>query len=68
MGPGMIHGGQFDAPSYCWKCGKPYPWTERRLQAAKQLVDEFDDELDESDRAKLKESIDDLAKDTPSGR
>jgi hypothetical protein len=63
LGPGVIHG-QFLAPRYCWKCGHSYPWTERRLQAAKDLADEFD-ELDEADRTKLKASLDDLVKDSP---
>src|SRR5262249_35658910 len=63
VGGPAIHG-QFVAPSYCWKCGHPYPWTQRRLQAAKQLADELD-ELDETDREKLKASLDDLAKNSP---
>jgi hypothetical protein len=63
LGPGIIHV-QFFVPSYCWKCGKPYPWTERRLRAAKQLADELE-ELEPADRDELKASIDDLAKDSP---
>src|SRR4029453_17465682 len=64
MGGPTILLGQFSAPSYCSKCGHPYPWTERRLRAAKELADEFN-ELDDDDRKKLKESIDDLVKDSP---
>ena len=63
LGADVIQG-NFAAPSYCWKCGHQYPWTERRLRAAKELADEFD-ELDEADREKLKKSIDDLVKDSP---
>lgn len=54
----------FQAPSFCPNCGESYPWTQRRLQAAKDLADELD-ELDEAERDKLKESLDDLAKDSP---
>lgn len=66
MGAGIIQplDGHFSAPSYCPKCGKPYPWTEQRIRAAKNLADEFN-ELDDDDRKKLKESIDDLVKDSP---
>lgn len=51
-------------PSFCPNCGKSYPWTERRIQAAKDLADELD-ELDVAERDKLKGSLDDLAKDSP---
>jgi hypothetical protein len=51
-------------PSFCQNCGKSFPWTDRRLQAAKDLADELD-ELDQADRDKLKASLDDLAKDSP---
>ena len=66
LGAGIIQplDGHFSAPSYCPKCGKPYPWTEQRIRAAKNLADEFN-ELDDDDRKKLKESIDDLVKDSP---
>jgi hypothetical protein len=63
LGPSVVHV-HFSAPSYCSNCGHAYPWTERRLKAAKQLADEFD-ELDEADRNTLKASIDDLAEDSP---
>ena len=61
---GTLVAERFYAPNYCLKCGKPYPWTEKRLRAAKELADEFE-ELDQADRDKLKESLDDLVKDSP---
>jgi hypothetical protein len=51
-------------PAFCHKCGKPYPWTEKRLGAARALVAEIEG-LDESDRAILTTSLDDLVRDTP---
>jgi hypothetical protein len=51
-------------PNFCHQCGQPYPWTERKIQAARDLADEFD-ELSAEDREKLKSNLDDLYKDTP---
>lgn len=36
---GAPHSGK-PAPAFCHGCGSPYPWTERRINAAKQLADE----------------------------
>ena len=52
-------GREFQAPAYCHKCGKIYPWTEKRLLAAKQLADGYD-ELSSDDKEKLKGTFDDL--------
>jgi hypothetical protein len=53
------------APGYCHECGKPYPWTKTRLDAARLLTDEIA-ELDDSEKTLLKASIDELIADTPS--
>jgi hypothetical protein len=37
---------------FCYKCGKPYPWMEDRLQTAKELL-YHDDKLSLEDREKL---------------
>jgi len=39
-------------PSFCYKCGRPYPWMEDRLQTAKDLLDN-DDKLSLEEREKL---------------
>ena len=52
------------AVAYCLGCGKPYPWTEKRVQAAKELADEIA-HLKPQERELLKRSIDDLLTDTP---
>lgn len=39
-------------PSFCHKCGKPYPWMQDRLETAKELLD-HDDKLSLDDRKKL---------------
>jgi hypothetical protein len=54
----------YRAPSYCYKCGGPFPWTEARLKAANDLADEQDD-LSLEDRDRLKEAIAELGHDSP---
>ena len=39
-------------PSFCYKCGRPYPWMEDRLRTAKELLD-HDDKLSLEEREKL---------------
>jgi hypothetical protein len=39
-------------PSFCYKCGRPYPWMGDRLQTAKELL-YHDDKLSQEDREKL---------------
>ena len=51
-------------PSFCHNCGKPYPWTESRLQAAKDLARELDG-LTREDIALLERSVDEMVRDTP---
>jgi len=54
----------FDAPAYCHNCGKSYPWTEAKIQAARELAQESEDITDDEKRT-LIQSIDDLVMDTP---
>lgn len=55
---------EYELPSYCHNCGAAYPWTEARLQAARELADELDD-LTPDERDSLRGSLDDLVADTP---
>lgn len=52
-------------PSFCHECGAPYSWTAERLLTAKQFVEELDD-IPESERRLLAQSLDDIVRDTPS--
>ncbi len=54
----------YQVPAFCADCGKPYPWTERKLQAAKDLTADLDG-LDSHEKALLTKSLDDLLRDTP---
>ena len=62
--PGFIGIAEYDRPKFCDNCGKPYPWTDRKANAAKSLVD-FTEGLTASEKEDLKKSIDDLIKDSP---
>lgn len=48
-------------PHYCHNCLKPFPWTERRIQAAIELLVEEDPDNAET----IEQDINDLAKDSP---
>src|SRR5258708_3342166 len=57
-------GGEPKAPSYCHSCGKPYPWTAAKINAAQAMADEID-ELSDADKILLKTSIAQIAVDSP---
>jgi hypothetical protein len=58
-----ILGDPTNRPSYCGSCGKPFPWTQTALEAAKEYTDELD-ELSPEDKSLLKQSFVDLTVDT----
>jgi hypothetical protein len=59
-----VIGLSYEPPAFCGECGKPFPWTERRLEAARELALEAD-HLSDEERKQLAESLPDLARDTP---
>jgi len=62
--PGIIGFYTEAVSSYCHECGKAYPWTEAKIEAARELTEELE-ELTEEERELLKKSLDDLVKDNP---
>jgi hypothetical protein len=62
---GFYSSSAWEVPSYCHECGAAYPWTDRRAAALAEAIDELE-QLPEGDREKLKQSIPDVMKDTPS--
>jgi len=54
----------FHAPRYCEGCGSAYPWTQRGVEAAIELISEID-ALDEQEKHDLVVSIEDVVKDGP---
>ena len=64
---GVIAFPKYAAPAFCYKCGKPFPWTTARLRAAEDLADELDS-LTPNERESLKKSLHDLVRETPGTR
>ena len=60
---GFIRIEELNTPSFCINCGSPYPWTESKLQAAKELAEEL--ELTSEEKEILLNSIMDIVKETP---
>lgn len=50
---------------YCYACGKPYPWTQKILDSAVELLS-LDENIDEDTQQLLKESFPNLIVSTPS--
>ena len=61
---GVIDLTKYIPPKFCPSCGKPYPWTEAKIQAAYELTREIEN-ISEDDKKILSRSIDDIVKDTP---
>lgn len=59
-----VPGFDYTIPSFCYNCGKAFPWTESKLRAAQELVHSLDN-LNESEKEMLAKSIDDIVRDTP---
>lgn len=57
--------GEYSPPRFCHNCGRPYPWTEAKLQSAPALIDELE-ELSAEEKEKLKSSVEELARNAPS--
>src|SRR5712692_2606468 len=48
----------------CHRCGTPYPWTEKGITAARELISEAENFKPEQ-RESLSKSLDDLIRDSP---
>lgn len=55
---------EFNVPRHCHNCGSAFPWIADQISAASELVDELE-ELSADEKAKLRESIAFLTKDSP---
>jgi len=61
---GSLSTAAYIPPRFCHNCGKPYPWTSRKLEAAKTYAQDLQT-LTPEERVQLAISLDDLVKDTP---
>lgn len=56
--------GYFILPLFCPKCGVPFPWTERKIEASKNLISD-EANLTKEEKELFAKSIDDIVRDTP---
>ena len=61
---GVIGSPHYNKPFYCHNCSAPYPWTQKILDSAVELVS-LDDELDETSKELIKNALPELLIDTP---
>lgn len=61
---GVISIQKYEPPAFCPNCGKPYPWTETKIQAVHDLAKELEN-ISEDEKKILSKSIDEIVKDTP---
>jgi hypothetical protein len=54
----------YDLPRNCHSCGKPYIWTQRKLAAAIEYSKEIEN-LDDSDKEILEQSIIEISNNSP---
>lgn len=59
--------GLYNPPAFCKNCRKPYPWTENKIQAARELVTKNQD-ISDDDKNSLTKGIDDIIDDTPTAK
>lgn len=60
----FISAGMTSAPAYCYNCGNPYPWTEDKLDATKELL-ALDSKLSNEELEYLSSNLNSLLIDTP---
>jgi hypothetical protein len=60
---GVVGVSDYAPPAHCHACGTPFPWTQARIQAAKDLADELG--LDVPERVLIDKSIEELLGNTP---
>lgn len=61
---GVVGCPSYRKPFYCHSCGYPYPWTQKILDSAVELVS-LDSEIDSASRELIKNAIPELLIDSP---
>ncbi|KRB42058.1 DUF2321 domain-containing protein [Phenylobacterium sp. Root700] len=57
-------GREYEPPAFCHACGKPFPWTERKVAAAVELV-EVGGDLSSEEVAQFRSDLNEMTKDSP---
>ncbi len=60
--PAIDH--SFNPPLFCINCGSPYPWTQRKLQEARELIRQAE-ALTADEKLALEADVNDLTRDAP---
>jgi hypothetical protein len=55
---------EYIVPKFCYKCGRPFPWTKAKLDAVRELV-EFEEKITTKEKELLKNSLDDIIAENP---
>ena len=61
--PNMLSISTYGPPRFCHECGKNFPWTKKRLDVARELIDELN--LSDEEKDDAEQSITDLVQDSP---
>jgi len=61
---GSLSFSKYVPPAFCYKCGKPFPWTAAAISTAKELA-ELQDNLTSAEKQELAGTVDDLVRNTP---
>jgi len=62
--PGVVALYPYEPPAFCADCGAPLPWTQRRLDAARELAQDLD-RLSPAERDQLAATLPELVRDAP---
>lgn len=62
--PGLPLLGEYKVPAYCPNCGKPYPWTQARINAIAEIIRD-DENMQETSQEALVGSLPDIIVETP---
>jgi len=54
----------YEPPSFCFNCGSPFPWAERKISGAIELI-EAADKLTDNELTQFKNDLNELTKDSP---
>ena len=58
----LILGSGYTAAAFCYTCGKPFPWTQKRVKAAIELVQAAD--IEGQELAQFERDVQSLTKDS----
>ena len=61
---GVFSTREYEPPAFCHACGKPFPWTERKVAAAVELV-EVGGALSSEEVAQFRSDLTEMTKDSP---